>query len=182
MAAFELPLVALLSVILARLAVLGRSREPPSWTGLFAPGAIAWIAGTQGLLFRRQPDYMVAYLVEARQAAWLAYLAWCAAALGLAWVFSVWAQRAGQFTRWDLPLVIAVAALVGLLAIPLWGRLGLIGSTLELRQGVVRPLAFEPAVRALVVLTAMGSFIPVAGAALLVAADGVRSALRGPRA
>jgi len=181
MAAFELPLVAVLSVILARLAVLGRSREPPNWTGLFAPGAIAWIAGTQGLLFRRQPDYMVAYLIEVREAAWLAYLAWCVAALSLAWVFSVWALRPGHSARWDPLLVIALASVVGLLAMPLSGRLGLIGSTLEFRQGIARPLAYEPAVRALVVLTAMGSFIPVAGAGLLVAADGIRSALRGTR-
>ena len=181
MAAFELPLVALLSVILARLAVLGRSRGAPGWTGLFAPGAVAWIAGAHGLLFRRQPDYMVAYLFEAREVAWLAYSAWCVAALSLAGVFSIWARRAGRSARWDLLLVIAAASVVGLLALPLRGRLGLIGSTLEFRQGVARPLGFEPAVRALLVLTAMGSFIPVAGAGLLVAADGIRFALRGTR-
>jgi hypothetical protein len=181
MAACELPLVALLSVILARLALLGRSRGPPSWTALFAPGAVAWMAGAQGLLFRRHPDYMVAYLFEAREAAWLAYSVWCVAALSLAWAFSTWTLRVGQSAGWDLLLLVVVASLVGLLAIPLAGRLGLIGSTFEFRQGVARPLAFEPAARILLDLTAIGSFIPVAGAGLLVAADGLRAGWRERR-
>ena len=102
MAAFELPLVALLSTILTWLASFGRGREPPAWVGLWGPGAVAWIAGVQGLLFRRHPDYMVAYLVEAREASLVAYLLWCVAALGLASGFSSWTLRAARSRPRDL--------------------------------------------------------------------------------
>jgi hypothetical protein len=179
MAAFELPLVALLSTVLTWLALLGRGRKPPGWTGLLGPGAVAWIVGVQGLLFRRHPDYMVAYLVEAREASWIAYLLWCVAALGLALGFSSWTQRAALSQRRGLLLVLGVALLTGLLAIPLLTRLDLIGSTFEFREGVARPLSFEPAVGALVTLTEIGSFLPVLGAGLLVAVDGIRSGRRG---
>lgn len=180
MAAFELPLIALLSTILTRLALVGRRHRPPAWTALFACGAVAWIAGTQGLLFRRQPDYMVAYLFEARRLSWVVYAVWCVAVVALAWGFSSLTDRAGRGGRWDLVLVFAAAMAIGLLAIPLSGRLRLIGSTFEFREGVPRPLGYEPAARTLVMLTAIGSFLPVVGAALVVAADGLRSALRGP--
>jgi hypothetical protein len=174
MAAFELPLVALLSTVLTWLALLGRGREPLGWTGLLGPGAVAWIVGVQGLLFRRQPDYMVAYLVEARETAWIAYLLWCLAALGVAAGFSSWTQRAARSRSRDLALVLGIALLTGLLAIPLLTRLDLIGSTFEFREGVARPLSFEPAVGTLVTLTEIGSFLPVLGAGLLVVVDGIR--------
>ncbi len=124
---------------------------------------------------------MVAYLFEARGSVWLAYSVWCVAALSLAWAFSTWTLRAARSPGWELVMVILAAALVGVLAIPMAGRLGLIGSTFEFRQGVARPLGYEPAVKILLELTAIGSFIPVAGGGLLVAADGVRSAWRESR-
>jgi hypothetical protein len=179
MAAFELPLVALLSTVLTRLTLLGRREGPPAWTEIFACGAVAWIVGTQGLLFRRQPDYMVAYLFEARGASGAVYVAWCAAALGLAWGFSIWAR--GARPR-DLGLVFGAALGIGLLALPMAGRLHFVGSTFEFREGVPRPLDYEPTVQTLLTLTSIASFVPVLGAALAVAADGLRSVLRGPPA
>jgi hypothetical protein len=178
MAAFELPLVGLLSATLTGLALAGRGRPPPAWAALFGPAAIAWIAGVQGLMFRRQPDYMVAYLFEARPATWIAYLGWCAAAIGLAWAFASWLQRAVQAGSWQPVAVFLGALVVGLLSLLLESRLALIGSTYEFRQGMARPLADEPAIGTLLSLTAIGSFVPVAGAAALVAADGIRAARR----
>jgi hypothetical protein len=121
---------------------------------------------------------MVAYLLEARQASWMAYLLWCVAALGLAWGFSSWTLQAGRSRGRDFAVVLGVALLTGLLAIPMLTRLELIGSTFEFREGVARPLAFEPAVRMLVSLTEIGSFLPVLGAGLLVTVDGIRSGRR----
>jgi hypothetical protein len=176
MAAFELPLVGLASALLTALALAGRAKEPPVWAGLLGPGAVAWVVGVQGLVFRRHPDYMVAYLLEVRQAAWLAYLVWAAAAIGLAWLFAI-ALRRAALVGTTRPLAVLVGALaLGLSALPLFGRLSLIGSTIEFRAGIARPLSYQPAVGTLLALTCIGSFVPVAGAALLVAADGLRAA------
>jgi hypothetical protein len=178
MAVFELPLIGLLSASLTALALAGKGRSPPAWAGLFGPGAVAWVAGVQGLMFRQQPDYMVAYLFEGRSAPWLAYLVWSAAAIGLAWIFSAGVQRAASGKAWKTAAVFGGGAALGLLAIPLFSHLLLIGSTLEFRAGVARPLDYQPAVRTLLSLTLIGSFVPLAGATLLVAVDGMRAAAR----
>jgi hypothetical protein len=178
MAAFELPLVALLSASLALLPALGRRRHPPNWTILFGVGAIAWLVGAQGLLFRRYPDYMVAYLFEARGDSSILYLVWCAAMLGIAWIFTRLIERALRGDSPRLGAIFLVAGAIGMLAAPLAARLRLIGSTLEFREGLTRPLSFEPAARMLLMLTIIGSFLPMAGASLLMIADGLRARAR----
>lgn len=177
MGAIELSLAWIFGVALGWLAAVGRERVP-AWGELLAAGAAAWVCGVQALLFRRHIDYMLGYLFEGRGHERFLYPTWCAASTLLAYAGSVQIQRrkAGRSPRWPLWIGLALA----LMAAPLWLRLREIGSTLEFKEGIARPLAWQPAVGTLLTFTAIGALIPLAGTLLLVGFDGLRARRQVP--
>lgn len=177
MALFELLLLPLVGFAFTRLALLGRPRPAPGWTELVAPGVASWLCGVQGLLFRRQPDYMVAYTVEARGQATAFYVLWLLLAVGVSYWASV-RTRSGLRPRLGAAAFAGLASVGALGAVVLWPRLLLIGSTIELQQGLGRPLTAQPTARFLIGVTVIASALPLAGTALLLALDAFRASHR----
>lgn len=153
----------------------GRPAPLPPWTEVFASGVMGWICGIQGMLFQRQADYMMAYLVTARSHPALWYFGWALCCV----VFSMAGSRMVQGVRRGFPVARGrVALLSGLLVAGcgalLWPRLFVIGSTLEFTVGIARAFSTMPAARMLLVLTSFGAFIPAFGAIVFVAIDAFR--------
>jgi hypothetical protein len=176
MALLELCWAFSFGTLLAWLGCVGRGRRWPTWVPYFAPGCAAWICGSQGLLFRRQADFMVGYVVEARTLfAPLPYVLWAAITVALAWLGSAtWLSR----LRWGWVAALAIVFGLGagyLGTNALAPRLRIQGSTLEFQAGLGRSLESQPAFRTLLGLSLIASLLPVAGAAVAVIADSIAS-------
>ncbi|MHB1844940.1 MAG: aldehyde dehydrogenase family protein [Deltaproteobacteria bacterium] len=146
--------------------------------GLVAPALAAWMAGVYGYFFFHWPDWMFVYLVEARRLP----LSWCYPIFVLAWVGGAWAgtrlatraivERRTLIAFGWLGLGLAVWAILFALTADQYVH---VGTTLEYRARLAKPLDAAPAFKLAFNLAGIATAIPAVGVALALVLEAVRA-------
>ncbi len=160
--------VAALFVLLA--APMVRRAGRAGWYGVVGPAFAAWMAGVFGFMFFRYPDWMFCYLIEARKAP----LGWLFPIFVLAMVGSG-AAGALLAARAVLDRKNGRAVALVLLGLATWGVLFALtsdqylhlGSTLEYRQGIARPITADASFQTAASLAGILAVVPGLGLGLI---------------
>ncbi|HUB07772.1 MAG TPA: aldehyde dehydrogenase family protein [Myxococcales bacterium] len=175
--------VAVLLVLLS--APMIRRAGEGGWYGLLGPAFAGWMAGVFSFMFFRYPDWMFCYLIEAK----LAPLGWLyplfalslvgggAAGSALA-VQAVLERRTGRAFLW---LVLGLAVWGVLFALT-FDQYTHVGTTLEFRQGVARPMQADHLFQISATLAGLAAAIPGVGLGLILIFEAFRTrrSLRPP--